>query len=97
MVALLTGIETAGLVDAAELARRLGVGRDYIYRHADEMGVIRVGDGKRARLRFDSDSAMASEDPGPKPSATLSLVLAARVLGDDAGVELLPIRGRRAA
>jgi hypothetical protein len=42
-----------GLVDSAEVARRLGVHENWVYAHADELGVIRLGDGDRARLRFD--------------------------------------------
>jgi hypothetical protein len=41
------------LVDAAAIARRFGVSRDFVYRHADELGGVRLGDGPRARLRFD--------------------------------------------
>lgn len=41
------------LVDAAELARRLGIERSWIYSHAIELGVIKLGDGSRPRLRFD--------------------------------------------
>lgn len=41
------------LVDAAELARRFSVSRDYVYEHADELGAVRLGNGLRARLRFD--------------------------------------------
>jgi len=40
------------LIDAAEVARRFGVSRDYVYRHADELGVIRLGVGPRPRKRF---------------------------------------------
>ncbi len=58
VVDLLTGTEAAGLVDAAELARRLGVSRDWVYRHADELGAVHVGDGKRARLRFDPAASL---------------------------------------
>jgi hypothetical protein len=42
-----------GLADAAEVARRLRVHENWVYAHADELGVIRLGDGDRARLRFD--------------------------------------------
>jgi hypothetical protein len=42
-----------GLVDAARLAERLGVSRDFVYAHADELGARRLGSGPRARLRFD--------------------------------------------
>ncbi|HKO38856.1 MAG TPA: hypothetical protein VJU14_10855 [Solirubrobacterales bacterium] len=44
---------TAGLVDVAEVARRFGVSRDYVYDNADRLGVIRIGTGARPRLRFD--------------------------------------------
>jgi hypothetical protein len=55
-----------GLVDAAELARRLGVTRDWVYRHSAELGAIRLGDGAAPRLRFDPDEAMAAMKP-PEP------------------------------
>jgi hypothetical protein len=41
------------LVDAEALARLLKVERSYVYEHAVELGAIRLGDGPRARLRFD--------------------------------------------
>jgi hypothetical protein len=40
------------LVDAAEVARELGVDRDWVYAHARELGARRIG-GDRGRLRFD--------------------------------------------
>jgi hypothetical protein len=40
------------MVDAAEIARRFGVSRDFVYEHADDLGAIRLGHGPRARLRF---------------------------------------------
>jgi hypothetical protein len=39
-------------VDAAEVARALGVERDWVYAHARELGAIRLG-GTQGRLRFD--------------------------------------------
>jgi hypothetical protein len=48
----------AVLVDAQELARRLGVSRAFVYEHAHELGVIRLGRSPRARLRFDTDRAL---------------------------------------
>jgi hypothetical protein len=39
-------------VDAAELARVLGIERDWVYAHARELGAIRLG-GTQGRLRFD--------------------------------------------
>ena len=41
------------LIDAAELARRLGMERSWVYSHAAELGAVRLGDGPNARLRFD--------------------------------------------
>lgn len=46
------------VVDAARLAERLGVTRWFVYEHADELGGVRLGDGPRARLRFDLDRAL---------------------------------------
>ena len=43
------------LVSAAELSRRLGLSRSTVYEKAEELGVIRIGSGPRARLRFDAD------------------------------------------
>jgi hypothetical protein len=40
------------LADAAEVARELGVDRDWVYAHAHELGGVRLG-GERGRLRFD--------------------------------------------
>jgi hypothetical protein len=39
-------------VDAGDLARMLGIERDWVYAHARELGAIRLG-GPRGRLRFD--------------------------------------------
>jgi predicted DNA-binding transcriptional regulator AlpA len=39
-------------LDANEVARRLGVSRDWVYEHADELGASRIGSGSRPRLRF---------------------------------------------
>jgi hypothetical protein len=39
-------------LDAAEMARRLGVTREWVYEHAGELGAVRIGDGPRPRLRF---------------------------------------------
>ena len=47
------------LVDAAELARRLSVPASWVYRHADELGAVRLGDGPKAGVRFDPAEAAA--------------------------------------
>jgi hypothetical protein len=48
----LSGPSAVRLVDAATVAAVFGVERDWVYAHAHELGVIRLG-GDRGRLRFD--------------------------------------------
>jgi len=48
------------LVSADALARWLGVSRSHVYEHADDLGAIRLGEGKRAHLRFDPETARAA-------------------------------------
>lgn len=43
------------LIDAAEVARRLGIRREAVYEHADRLGAHRIGNGPRGRLRFDPE------------------------------------------
>lgn len=45
------------LVDAVELARRLGIERSWVYTHAIELGAIKLGSGRKPRLRFDPQVA----------------------------------------
>lgn len=55
VVELLGEIQLAGprrYVDAATLAAELGVERDWVYAHADELGALRLG-SPNGRLRFD--------------------------------------------
>lgn len=47
------------LVDAATLAQILGVSRATVYAKAEELGAVRLGTGKRARLRFDPSAIVA--------------------------------------
>ncbi len=48
------------LVSAAEVARELHVGRQWVYEHAGELGARRLGDGPRGRLRFDLETVRAA-------------------------------------
>src|SRR3954452_9001910 len=41
------------LLDASEVAKRCGVTRGWVYEHAAELGALRLGNGRRPRLRFD--------------------------------------------
>ena len=56
--------EPSGLVDAATLARVLGVSRGAVYANAAALGAVRLGDGPKARLRFDVDKARAAMTSG---------------------------------
>jgi len=41
------------LEDAHQTAERFSLSKRWVYEHAKELGVIRVGEGDRPRLRFD--------------------------------------------
>lgn len=84
--------DTGGLVDAAELARILGVSRSVVYANRERFGVVRVGTGSRPRLRFDPDRARAALD---RPT-TVDRAEPRRRARSAPAVPLLPIRGRDA-
>jgi hypothetical protein len=57
------------LIDVAEVARRFGVSRDYVYEHSEELGAMRIGNGRNPRLRFDPrkvEQAFAGRREEPK-------------------------------
>ena len=57
-------------VDAATVARTLGVDRDWVYSRARQLGAVRLGDGPKARLRFDIErvrAALAEAAPDELP------------------------------
>jgi hypothetical protein len=59
--------ETRGLATAAEVAACLGVERGWVYANQERLGVIRLGNGPKARLRFDLDrAAQALGDNGAR-------------------------------
>lgn len=88
------------MIDAAGLARRLGVDRSWIYTHALELGGIRLGNGPRPRLRFDPKlaatrfGALRQGVDETKPRERRRRV--DRSSQDD-GPTLLPIKGGRAS
>lgn len=49
----------AELIDARELARRLGVARSTVYANARRYGAIRLGDSRNSPLRFDYAAVLA--------------------------------------
>jgi hypothetical protein len=56
---------TDRLVTAAELAVVLGVSRAFVYDNAEQLGVIRLGSGRKPRLRFDAAIALAAFPAAP--------------------------------
>lgn len=61
VVALLGDKETQRApeyISAGELARELRVERPWVYRHRKLLGGWRIGDGPKARWRFDRQTAM---------------------------------------
>ncbi|HEY5193597.1 MAG TPA: hypothetical protein VIJ39_06960 [Solirubrobacteraceae bacterium] len=88
------------LVDAATVAAALGVSRDCVYAHADELGGERIGGGPRGRLRFDLDRALVAwtsrshskESHTPKPPAPTGDAARRRRQRMGSSPGLLPIR-----
>jgi hypothetical protein len=92
------GLQRRELVDAAELARRLGIERSWVYSHAIELGAVKLGKGAKPRLRFDPEIAAqvlrrVDDTPTADPPAR-SGKRAAQPQGSEGRVELLPIRGQ---
>ncbi len=61
-------------VDAATVARKLGVDRDWVYAHSAELGGVRLG-GEHGRLRFDLEAIrrrLAAPAPKRAPERTRS-------------------------
>ena len=74
VVELLRGEPSGALLSAQALADKLGVSRAYVYEHADALGAIRLGDGPRARLRFDLETARAAGicSAGSHPASSIA-------------------------
>jgi hypothetical protein len=49
-----------GMLTVAKLAKHLDLNPAWVYEHADELGAIRIGDGPKARIRFDLHTAKAA-------------------------------------
>lgn len=91
------GRPVVGLIDAVEVARRLGISRTTVYEKADELGAVRIGSGPRARLRFDPaliEQRLAGTRPTPsaEPAGGRRARPPRRRRAKDAA-GLLPIRG----
>ena len=92
------GLQRRELVDAAELARRFGIERSWVYSHAIELGAVKLGTGTKPRLRFDPEIAARvlrrvdgkqAADPPARSGKRAS-----QPQGSEGRVELLPIRGQ---
>jgi stage V sporulation protein SpoVS len=83
------------LVDAAALARALGVSRSTVYEHAADLGAIRLGNGRRPRLRFDLQIAHErwtnQQICDPYPIQTARTSAATVTTREHSAAELLPI------
>ena len=92
------GLQSRELVDAAELARRFGIERSWVYSHAIELGAVKLGSGPKPRLRFDPQIAArvlrkAGEQATADPPARSGKRADRPSAGGGSGVRLLPIRG----
>lgn len=58
-------------IDAREVARRSGFSRAWVYENAGRLGAVRVGAGRRPRLRFSARvvSEVLRERPASEPSS----------------------------
>jgi hypothetical protein len=74
------------LLTARQVAARFNVERSWVYAHAEELGVVRIGNGPRPRLRF--EPAVVAQRLLPTRGRT-SLAPASKHIGAD--VALLPI------
>lgn len=81
------------LIDAAEVARRFSLSRDYVYEHANDLDAVRLGSGPKARLRFDPNKVAKAlggssrQEPRPKREAV-------RSVRSERRAALLPVRGQ---
>jgi len=82
------------LIDAAEVARQLGVDRSWVYANRAQLGGVKLGDGPKARLRF-SPEAVAEYQVGASDEQHNGAPAkpARRQHRQQHSPELLPIRG----
>ncbi len=91
------GLQRRELVNAAELARRFGIERSWVYSHAIELGAVKLGSGSKPRLRFDPEVAaqvLRRADERPADSPGRSGKRASQPQGSKRRAQLLPIRGQ---
>jgi hypothetical protein len=93
-----SGQSDPALIDAAELARRLGMDRSWVYSHAAKLGAVKLGEGPRARLRFDPQLASkALKRVGELPPTSPRRERSLRSRPSRSTTTLLPIKGEKAS
>lgn len=87
------------LVDAATLAKLLGVSRAYVYENAERLGAVKLGSGPKARLRFDVQRALEAREPAAPVKRQPRRRGRARLTPEVAGSTVAPTNetGRRRA
>jgi hypothetical protein len=60
------------LLNPKDLARALNVSLDYVYAHAADLGALRLGDGPKARLRFDLQAAQRAMGARKRPRSAIA-------------------------
>jgi len=91
------------LLTAGQLAQQLGVTRAWVYENAHRLGAIRLGNGPRARLRFDPQTAtgaLNTKNPTPHTPTDTPLAPQTRRPGrprrrSEPTVPLLPVHEPR--
>jgi hypothetical protein len=92
-------------LSAGETADRFALTTDWLYRHADKLGALRLGDGPKARLRFSPakiEQVLSARPPGngsepaeaPPPAAKPPRPHPKHRAGADRVPQLLPYRRR---
>jgi len=85
--------DAAGLLTAREVAARFKVDRSWVYAHANDLGVIRLGNGPRPRLRF--DPVVVAQRLQARPSGAATPPPPNQVRGGGSLLPIRPSRGRR--
>jgi hypothetical protein len=65
-----TGTDPPDLLTVAEVAERLKMSPKWVYAHQRRLGVIKLGDGPKARLRFDPRAVEELRQPDAGPDQT---------------------------
>lgn len=87
--------EPSALLTADQVAERFNVDRGWVYAHAGELGVLRLGCGRRPRLRFDPAvvaQALLADPPAWPPARPTRPITRTRPQGP---IPLLPVNRDR--